>query len=115
MPHGRFGGQLRDVKRVVLLLPVIAALLVAAPAGAVTVTQLRVLADAPQPLGIAAGPDGNVWFTENRGSKVGRVNPATHKIEEFSDGITPGSNPTDLTLGGDGNLWFPEEIGSRIG
>jgi streptogramin lyase len=103
------------VKRAAVLLPLIAALFLATPAGAVTITELPLLADAPQPEGIAAGPDGNVWFAENRTAKVARVNPDTHKIEEFSDGVTPGSNPTDLTLGGDGNLWFAEEIGSKIG
>jgi len=25
------------------------------------------------PFGIAAGPDGNLWFTENAGKKIGRI------------------------------------------
>ena len=115
MPHGRLAAQLRRVKRLALLLPLIGAMFFAPPAGAVTITELPQLADAPHPQGIAAGPDGKVWFVENRNSKVGRVNPTTRKIEEFSDGVTAGSDPTDITLGGDGNLWFAEEIGSRIG
>jgi streptogramin lyase len=103
------------VKRALLLISVIAALVVAAPAGATTITELPELANAPHPQGIAAGLDGNVWFTENRNSKVGRVNPATRKIDEFSDGVTPNSQPSEITLGESGHLWFTEEVGSRIG
>ena len=40
------------------------------------------------PLGIAAGPDGNVWFTDNGTTKaIGVINPATHVISEFSAGL----------------------------
>src|ERR1043166_4890928 len=28
------------------------------------------------PQGIAAGPDGNVWFTEFDGNRIGRITPA---------------------------------------
>src|SRR5690242_2851186 len=115
MRRGRSPAYVRGVIRAALLLPVIAVLILAAPAGAVTIGELPQLAGAALPEGIAPGPDGNVWFVENGNSKVGRVNPATHKIDEFSDGVTPNSGPTDMTLGGDGNLWFAEEIGSRIG
>jgi streptogramin lyase len=103
------------VKRIALLVSVVAALVVAAPAGATTISELPELANAPHPQGIAAGLDGNVWFTENRGSKVGRVDPATGKIDEFSDGVTPNSQPSEITLGESGHLWFTEEVGSRIG
>jgi streptogramin lyase len=87
----------------------------AAPAGATTITELPELANAPHPQGISAGLDGNVWFTENRNSKIGRVNPGTRKIDEFSDGVTANSQPSEITLGESGHLWFTEEVGSRIG
>ena len=29
-----------------------------------------------EPSGIAAGPDGNLWFTENYGDRVGKITPA---------------------------------------
>ena len=32
---------------------------------------------------IASGPDGNLWFTENLGNKIGQINPTTHAITEF--------------------------------
>jgi streptogramin lyase len=91
------------------------AALFAAPAGATTITELPELANAPHPQGIAAGLDGNVWFTENRNSKIGRVNPATGKIDEFSDGVTANSQPSEITPGESGHLWFTEEVGSKVG
>jgi streptogramin lyase len=105
------------VKRILLLLPVLAAawIAIAAPAHATTVTELPPLAPATLPQGIAAGADGNVWFVENRRAGYGRVNPATGKIDEWTDGVTASSQPSEITLAPDGNLWFTEEVGSRIG
>src|SRR5436305_11502728 len=36
-----------------------------------------------QPFGIAAGPDGNLWFTDSAGNQVGRVTPAG-TVTEFT-------------------------------
>jgi streptogramin lyase len=58
------------------------------------------------PWGIAAGPDGNLWFTETVGN-IGMINPATHAIAEFAT-PTAGSNPIGIAAGPDGNLWFTE-------
>ena len=62
------------------------------------------------PLGIAAGPDGNVWFTDSGTTKaIGVINPTTHAISEFSAGLNPGSNlQQGLVAGADGNLWFTD-------
>ena len=58
------------------------------------------------PYGIAAGPDGNLWFTEYDGDRIGRITPAG-VVTEFSAGIT--RTATDRDHGGpDGNLWFTE-------
>ena len=35
------------------------------------------------PIGITAGPDGNLWFTEAASGKIGEINPTTHVISEF--------------------------------
>jgi hypothetical protein len=65
------------------------------------------------PGGITAGPDGNLWFTERGGSRLGRINPITHASAEFP---LPGATmPWDITRGPDGNLWFSEYMGNRIG
>src|SRR5271165_790374 len=57
------------------------------------------------PVGITAGPDGNLWFTEFSGNKIGRITPGG-TVTEFSAGITPNSGPDGITAGPDGNLWF---------
>lgn len=76
------------------------------------------------PQGIAAGPDGNVWFTEEFGGRIGRITPAG-VITEFPIGrpvpgcdpdIEPcGVRPGGIAAGPDGNLWFTEYNGGRIG
>lgn len=66
------------------------------------------------PHSIVAGPDGNVWFTEGMGNRIGRITP-TGEITEFSAGLTPNSYPDSITNGPDGNLWFIEIMGNRIG
>jgi streptogramin lyase len=70
---------------------------------------------ANRPEAITAGPDGNLWFTENESGKIGRITP-TGAISEFPI-PTAESRPTGITAGPDGNLWFTESnIGaSKIG
>ena len=77
----------------------------AAPAAAITVTEFtQGLAAAPSPGPPAAGPDGNVWFTDN--GAVGRITPAG-VITEYKQGIPSGDTPANsITLGSDGALWF---------
>ncbi len=66
------------------------------------------------PAGIAAGPDGNLWFTASTSvgdiSKLERITPAG-QITEFA---LPPSIPLEIVAGPDGNLWFTEEFG-KIG
>jgi streptogramin lyase len=63
--------------------------------------------------GIAAGPDGNLWFTSASLNIVGRITTAGV--------ITPYAIPTALSLpsgiaaGPDGNIWFAEFSGNKIG
>ena len=67
-----------------------------------------------QPRGITAGHDGNLWFTESSGNRMGRIT-LTGVVTEFSAGITPDSYPHEITVGPDGNLWFTESVGNRVG
>jgi streptogramin lyase len=53
--------------------------------------------------GITAGPDGNVWFTEESNNAVGRITPGA-VITEFGAGFPTGS-PRGIVTGPDGNLW----------
>jgi streptogramin lyase len=51
---------------------------------------------------ITGGPDGNLWFTQNRA--IGRITPAG-QVTEFP---TPTFDAADITAGPDGNLWFTQ-------
>ncbi|MHB8147742.1 MAG: virginiamycin B lyase family protein [Vulcanimicrobiaceae bacterium] len=65
------------------------------------------------PLGIAAGPDGNLWFTEVNASKIGKITTSG----TFTEYATPtsGAYPWGIAAGPDGNLWFTEENAGKIG
>ena len=71
-----------------------------------TVTQFTVgITPNNQPEGIAAGPDGNLWFAETRSNQIGRITPSGI-VTEYPTGITGG--PEGITAGPDGNVWFAE-------
>jgi|GEM_PF-4371684 len=75
------------------------------------ITEFRAgIAAASSPEGIALGPDGNLWFTEFTGDRIGRITPHG-VVTEFSAGMTPFSNAVGITAGPDGNLWFTENAG----
>ena len=65
------------------------------------------------PESIAAGPDGNLWFTEPNANVIGRITPAG-QITLFNV-PTPGSQPTGITAGPNGNIWFTEAASRHIG
>src|SRR5437660_7193712 len=61
------------------------------------------------PQGITSGPDGNLWFTELGGLKIGRITTRA-AITEFA--ISPLlTEPWAIAAGPDGNIWFTEEVG----
>lgn len=63
---------------------------------------------------LASGPDGQVWFCENRTGKIGRLDPASGRIAEFalddSDAQCVG-----IAAGADAALWFMEGKTNRVG
>lgn len=63
---------------------------------------------------ITTGPDGNLWFTEGSGNRVGRITPQG-VVTEFSEGITGDARPFGIVAGPDGNIWFTEVYGNRVG
>jgi streptogramin lyase len=83
------------------------------PSGAITEFGSGITAGSG-PVGIAAGPDDNLWFTELHGSRIGRITPQG-TVTEFSAGIFANSYPAGIAAGPDGNFWFTEFIGNRIG
>ncbi len=80
-------------------------------AGVVTEFPIPTADSAPN--GIAAGPDGNLWFTEHAANQIGRITTAG-VITEFSI-PTVNSVPGGIAAGPDGNLWFTEYVGNQIG
>jgi streptogramin lyase len=66
-----------------------------------------------QPFGITAGPDGNLWFAEYLGNKIGRITPQG-AITEFTI-PTANSQSNGITAGPDGNVWFVEGAANKIG
>src|SRR5437016_11200384 len=69
------------------------------------------------PTSIIAGRDGNLWFTERFGNKIGRIAPTSGLITEFCQVLTAGNpsgitgSPRGITVGPDGNIWFAEVCG----
>jgi virginiamycin B lyase len=57
----------------------------------------------PGAYGIDVAGDGRVWFVEREANKIGRLDPATGKIDEFK---TPGVDvPRRMGTDWEGNLW----------
>lgn len=82
------------------------------PAGALTVFSFPGGAGHSS-IGIASGPDGNLWFTDFGANQVGRVTTAG-AIVEF-DLPTASAFPDGITAGPDGNMWFTEFTAGEIG
>jgi virginiamycin B lyase len=76
------------------------------------ITEFPLPAGSSDPYGIAAGPDGALWFTEPGGAKIGSIptsaTPANPQITEFPISSGP-SNLAGITAGPDGALWFLEQ------
>ena len=70
---------------------------------------------AAQPYHITYDPvDGNLWFTEWAGGKIGRINPTTKAVTEYP---IPLANPypEEITVDASGNVWFVEPGLEKIG
>ena len=62
---------------------------------------------------ITLGSDGNLWFTEQSGDRIGRYNPRKIELKEFA--LAPGSQPSIIAASPDGTLWFTEHGTNKIG
>src|SRR5436309_14209070 len=69
------------------------------------------------PTSIIAGRDGNLWFTERFGNKIGRITPTggiiAVSVPAPTTGPTSGSTGRRrvITVGPDGHIWFAEVYG----
>jgi virginiamycin B lyase len=95
-------------RRTILSLAILVGITAATPPGtaqaAARVKTFTIPTRASSPFRIARGPDGNLWFTEWTGGKIGRITPRG-TVTEFP---VPGGQaaPTDITAGLDGAMWF---------
>jgi streptogramin lyase len=75
-----------------------------------TVAEVKLPIPDVTPVGLAAGPDGSIWFGENSGSAVGRIDPAG-TVTEFALPInsqkTMGSAEA-VAIGSGGVPWFTD-------
>jgi virginiamycin B lyase len=66
------------------------------------------------PVGIIVGSNGNLYFTEKSGSKIGMLPVGGGPIAELPV-PTPASLPDKITKGGEGAVWFTERAGVKVG
>ncbi len=65
-----------------------------------------------EPFGVTTGPDGNIWFTDEGTSKIGKTT-TSGTITEYA--LPAGSSPHGIVKGPDNNLWFSDRGSSKIG
>lgn len=58
------------------------------------------------PHDVAPAPDGTVWYTAQHAGKLGRLDPATGKVDEIALGS--GSRPHGVIVGPDGAAWVTD-------
>ena len=102
----------RGVRTATLTLALLGAGLADVARGQV-ITEFTIPTASSGPGAIAAGPDGNLWFTENSGNQIGRITTAG-VVTEFPV-PTAASQPTSIVAGSDGNLWFTEGAANNVG
>lgn len=62
--------------------------------------------------GLAAGPDGNVWYASEEGNSIGKITPAG-TITNYPQNVA-GEFPLRITNGPGGKLWFTTSTGRVI-
>jgi virginiamycin B lyase len=86
-----------------------------------TVTQFHIPTPNAKPEDIVLGNDGNLWFTEFNGNKIGRITPTGH-ITEYPI-PTPYAGAQGIAscrlfgcaAGTHGKIWFVETLAGNVG
>jgi streptogramin lyase len=95
---------------------VLLAAMATAPTAAIPITEFTVPTASADPGGIAAGPDGDLWFTELTSNKIGRITTAGAVVNEYtSTGSLVTEFPAGITQGPDGAMWFAVYANNQIG
>ena len=66
------------------------------------------------PVGMAIDALGQVWYSDIRRNKIGRLDPVSGEVKDF-DIPTKDSWPFFIVIDADGTLWFTERMGDKIG
>lgn len=66
--------------------------------------------------GIAAAPDGSIWFDDSLSSRTGSYTPGRgFSLYTLEGGVSSGSHPHDgLIVDANGNPWLSEQFGNRL-
>jgi len=65
------------------------------------------------PYGIAKGLDDAIWFTENKGNHIGRINSTTFEVNRY---LVPTPAAGLSIIAADSNdIWFTEYQANKIG
>ena len=70
---------------------------------------IRHHASGSNPIAIAQGPDGNMWFTENGAGQIARITTDGSLTEYTDPACGHGPGPVGIAPGPDGNLWFADQ------
>jgi YD repeat-containing protein len=62
---------------------------------------------------VAAGPDGNLWYTFNGTDKVAKVATSGVILKEYA--LPAGSKPASIIKGPDGNIWYWQNGTKKFG
>ncbi|HZI77246.1 MAG TPA: hypothetical protein VFD73_25050, partial [Gemmatimonadales bacterium] len=62
----------------------------------------------------AVAADGTVWYTDQRNSYIGHLDPATGKVVDYPT-PTPGSGPHGITVAPDGGVWYTGQAAGLLG
>lgn len=69
--------------------------------------------DISQPVGIAAAPDGTLWFANYGSDTIGEVDPNTGTVTSHTSAGVDG--PRSVTVGPDGVVWFTSTENGQLG
>src|SRR6185312_13839601 len=89
--------------------------------GTPVISETPTVTQSSEPIEIAVGPDGNLWFAECGASQIGRIQ-ATGANPQMAEFALPSPQPshtpevTGLQTGPDGKIWWTDNnLSSRIG
>jgi len=95
-----------------------AVLALAVPAGASAfglgeIAEFSAPTEPTKPLALVKGSDGNIWYTNEGATKLGRTTPSGEVTEYSPAGMTGAAQ--GIAAGPDGNIWFTEPSAKKVG